>query len=73
MTDDTHPLKQATIELATWVDRWREEPGLETLVDAVRGAWMNYVAGSGIFEIPRADEKLADVIPLRRPGDDPPE
>jgi hypothetical protein len=41
--------------------------------DAVREAWMDYVAGSGLLEIPRADGKLAEVIPLRRPGDDPPE
>jgi hypothetical protein len=73
MTDDTHPLKEAVIDLGTWVDRWREEPGLEILVDAVREAWMDYVAGSGMFEIPRPDGKLADVIPLRRPGDDPSE
>jgi hypothetical protein len=73
MSDDTHPLKEAVIELGTWVDRWRDEPGLETLVDAVREAWMDYVAGSGMFEIPRADGKLAEVIPLRRPGDEPSE
>jgi hypothetical protein len=52
MTDDTHPLKQAVIDLGTWVDTWRDEPGLETLVDTVRHAWMDYVAGSGMFEIP---------------------
>jgi hypothetical protein len=34
---------------------------------------MDYVAGSGMFEIPRADGKLADVIPLRGRGEDPPE
>jgi hypothetical protein len=34
MTDDAHRLKEAIIELGTWVDRWRDEPGLETLVDA---------------------------------------
>jgi len=62
MSDDTHPLKQAVIELGTWVDRRRDEPGLESLVDAVREAWMDYVAGSGMFEIPRADGKLAEVI-----------
>ncbi len=73
MSDDAHTLKRAVIELGTWVDRWRDEPGLETLVDAVREAWMDYVTGSGMFEIPRADGKLAEVIPLRRPGDDPPE
>jgi hypothetical protein len=73
MSDNPHPLKQAVIELGTWVDRWRDEPGLETLVGTVREAWMDYVAGSGLFEIPRADEKLADVIPLRRPGDEQPE
>jgi hypothetical protein len=28
---------------------------------------MDYVAGSGMFEIPRADGKLADVVPLREP------
>ena len=73
MNNDSHPLKNAVIYFGTWVDRWRDEPGLETLVDAVREAWMDYVAGSEMFEIPRADGKLADVIPLRRPGDDPPE
>ena len=67
MDQDTHPLKEAVIDLGTWVDRWRDEPGLETLVGAVREAWIDYVAGSGMFEIPRADGKLADVIPLRRP------
>jgi hypothetical protein len=59
--------------IPTWVDRWRDEPGLEMLVDAVREAWMDYVAGSGMFEISRADGKLADVIPLRKRTDDPPE
>ena len=73
MTDNTHPLKEAIIELGTWVDRWRDEPDLETLVGSVREAWMDYVAGSGMFEIPRGDGKLAEVIPLRGPGDDPPE
>jgi hypothetical protein len=72
-SDPHHPttptLKEAVIELGTW----RDEPGLETLVGAVREAWMDYVAGSGIFEIPRADEKLADVIPLRKPRNEPPE
>ena len=70
MSDDTNPLKESVIDLGTWVDTWRDEPGLETVVDAVREAWMDYVAGSGMFEIPRADGKLADVIPLRRPGDE---
>ena len=70
MSDDAHPLKQAVIELGTWVDRWRDEPGLETLVDAVREAWMDYVAGSGMFEIPRADGKLVEVIRLPRHGSD---
>jgi hypothetical protein len=32
---------------------------------------MDYVAGSGMFEIPQADRKLADVIPLRGGGDEP--
>jgi hypothetical protein len=73
MTDVAHPLKEAVIELGTWVDTWRDEPGLETLVDAVREAWMDYVAGSGVFEIPRADGKLAEVIPLRGRADDPSE
>ena len=68
MTDDTHPLKEAVIELGTWVDGWRDEPGLETLVDAVREAWMDYVAGSGLFEIPRADGKLAEVITGNAPS-----
>jgi hypothetical protein len=66
MTDNTNPLKKAIIELGTWVDKWRDEPSLEALVDAVREAWMDYVAGSGMFEVPRADGKLADVIPLRK-------
>ena len=70
MSDDAHPLKEALIDLGTWVDRWRDEPGLEMLVDAVRVAWMGYVAGSGMFEIPRGDGKLAEGIPLRRPGND---
>jgi hypothetical protein len=26
MTDDAHPLKEAGIDLGTWVDRWRDEP-----------------------------------------------
>jgi hypothetical protein len=34
---------------------------------------MDYVAGSGMFEIPRAAEKLADVIPLRQRKDEPSE
>jgi hypothetical protein len=71
MSDDVHPLKQAVIDLGTWVDCWRDKAGLETLVDAVREAWMDYVAGSGMFEIPRADGRLADVIPLRKRGDEP--
>jgi len=71
MTEDAHPLKEAIIDLGTWVDRWRDEPGLETLVDSVREAWMDYVAGSGTFEIPQADGKLVDVIPLRRPKNEP--
>jgi hypothetical protein len=63
MTDDTHPLKEAVVDLGTWVDRWRDEPGLEILVDAVREAWMDYVAGSGLFEIPRPNGKRADDPP----------
>ena len=73
MTDNPHALKEAVVDLGTWVDRWRDEPGLETLVDAVREAWMDYVAGSGLFEIPRGDTKLADVIPLRGRRDELPE
>ena len=72
MSDDTHPLKEAVIDLRTWVDRWRDEPGLEALVDAVREAWMDYVAGSGMLEVPRADGKLADVVPLRETKGEPP-
>jgi hypothetical protein len=53
MNNDAHPLKQAVIELGTWVDRWRDEPGLETLVDAVREAWMDYVTGSAMLSSPR--------------------
>ena len=49
------------------VDRWRDEPGLETLVYAVREAWMDYVAGSAMFEIPRNDELL--LVPLFVEGD----
>ena len=65
MPDNPHPLKEAVIDLGTWVDRWRDEPGLEALVDSVREAWMDYVAGSGMFEIPNAGGKLTIVIPLR--------
>ena len=54
MPDDTHPLKQALIDLAEWHDRWRDEPELAALVDAVRGAWIGYVAAS--CEVP---QKLA--------------
>ena len=70
MPDNPHPLKEAVTDLGAWVDTWRDEPGLETLVDSVREAWMDYVAGSGMFEIPRGDGKLAEVIPLRGRGDD---
>jgi hypothetical protein len=73
MSDDAHPLGESIIELGGWVGKWRDEPGLETLVDAVREAWMGYVAGSGMFEIPHADGKLADVIPPRKRRDGPPE
>ena len=51
MPDETHPLKQALIDLAEWHDRWREETGLEPLVDAVCRAWIGYVAAN--CEIPR--------------------
>ena len=61
------------IDLGTWLDTWRDKPGLESLVDAVRESWMDYVAGSGMFEIPRAEAKLADVIPLRGRRDEPSE
>jgi hypothetical protein len=70
MPDDTHPLKEAVIDLGTWLDTRRDQPGLESLVDAVRELWMEYVAGSGMFEIPRSDGKLADVIPIRGRGKD---
>jgi hypothetical protein len=73
MTDDFHPLKEAVIDLGTWVDTWRDEPGLESLVDAVREAWIDHVAGSGMFMIPSAETKLADVIPIRSRGDEPSE
>jgi hypothetical protein len=73
MSDDADPLGESIIELGGRVDKWRDEPGLETLVDAVREAWMDYVVGSGMFEIPHADGELADVIPLRKRGDGPPE
>ena len=73
MTENFHPLKEAIIDLGTWVDTWRGQPGLETLADAVREAWMDYVGNSGMFEFPRADGKLADVIPLRRPKQESPE
>jgi hypothetical protein len=32
---------------------------------------MDYVAGSGMFEIPRAYGKLAEVVPLREPRGEP--
>jgi hypothetical protein len=54
MTEDPHPLKEAAIDLGTWLDTWRDQPDLESLVDAVRESWMDYVAGSGMFVIPRA-------------------
>ena len=73
MPEPPHPLKEAIIDLGTWVDTWRDEPGLETLVDAVRESWIDYVAGSGMFEIPTAEAKLAEVIPLRGRGGEPPE
>ena len=71
MTNDIHPLKEAVIDLGTWVDTWRDQPVLETFVDAVLEAWMDYVANSGMFEFPRADGKLADVIELRPRRDEP--
>ena len=70
MPEDPHPLKEAVIDLGTWVDTWRDQPGLESLVDAGRESWMDYVAASGMFVIPRAEGKLADVIPLRGRGDE---
>ena len=66
-------LARRTIELGSWVDRWRDEPGPETLVGAVRKAWMDYAAGAGMFEIPRGEGRLAGVTPLRKQEDDPPE
>jgi hypothetical protein len=52
-------------ESVTWFDRTQPVP------DAVREVWMDDVAGSGMFEIPRADGKLGDVVPLREPGGEP--
>jgi hypothetical protein len=45
--DDSFPAKDAVIELANWIDKWREEPGVEPLNSAVFEAWLDYVAGSG--------------------------
>ncbi len=44
MPDDAHAPKEALIDLAEWHDRWRDEPELEPLVEAVRRAWIGYVA-----------------------------
>ena len=66
MRDDSFPAKDAVIELANWIDKWRDEPEIEPLSAAVFDAWVDYVAGSGLFEIPRPGGKLADVIPLRK-------
>jgi hypothetical protein len=73
MSEDTHPHKGAVIDLGTWLDTWRDQPGREPLVDAVRESWMDYVTGSGMFEIPSVKGKLADVIPIRGRGDEPSE
>jgi hypothetical protein len=63
MPDDTHPLKQALIDLAEWHDRWRDEPGLELLVEAARREWIGYVAANCG---PSRDEvTFAEVILLR--------
>ena len=68
MPDDPHPLKQALIDLAEWHDRWRGEPGLESLVEAVRRAWISYVAAN--CEVPSGEGRLAEVIPMRPWGSD---
>lgn len=56
-------LKQAVIDLAEWHDRWRDESGLESLVEAVRRAWIGYVAAN--CEVHRGDGLLTEVIQLR--------
>jgi len=53
---------QALIDLAEWHGRWRDEPGLAALVEAVRGARIRYVAAN--CEVPR---ELAEVIPFPQP------
>jgi hypothetical protein len=63
MPAHTHPLKQALVHLAEWLDRWRGEPELAALVEAVRGAWIGNVAAK--CEVPRGDGNLAEVIPLQ--------
>jgi len=68
MSDDPHPLKQALIDLAEWHDRWRDEDELEPLVEAVRKAWIGYVAAN--CEVPVGEERLAEVIPMRPWGSD---
>jgi hypothetical protein len=62
--DDTGPDQAAILDLTEWHDRWRDEQELEPLVEAVRRAWIGYVALN--CEVPRAREKIAEVIPLRR-------
>jgi hypothetical protein len=39
MPDEAHPLEQAIVELGEWHNRWRDEPGLNPLMDTVRKAW----------------------------------
>jgi hypothetical protein len=67
--DDPHPLKRALIDLAEWHDRWRDEPGLESLVGAVRGSWIGYVAANCEVHAVAPEllegRQLASVITLR--------
>ncbi len=66
MSDGSFPAKDAVVELGNWIDKWRDEPVLEPLNSAVYEAWLDYVSGCGLFEMPRIEGKLADVIPLRK-------
>jgi hypothetical protein len=65
MRDEDELLRQAVVELAQWLDRWRDTEAIEQLADPVRQVWLDYVAAN--FEIPRRrdqGQRLAEVIPL---------
>jgi hypothetical protein len=68
MRDEHELLKQAVIELAEWLDRWRDTEAIEQPADPVREVWLDFVAAN--FEIPRRPgqgERLAEVVPLAPP------